>query len=62
MESKYYFKEIAKKESEIKERLAKWNDRGIRTAGFESNAISKLFSELAELERLSELKIMESEG
>ncbi|EAC2511320.1 TPA_asm: hypothetical protein GEQ36_03095 [Listeria monocytogenes] len=62
MESKYYFKEIAKKESEIKERLAKWNDRGIRTAGFESNAISELFSELAELERLSELKIMESEG
>ncbi|EAC8933673.1 hypothetical protein AK914_10875 [Listeria monocytogenes] len=62
MESKYYFKEIAKKESEIKERLAKWNDRGIRTAGFESNAISELFSELAELERLSELKIMEREG
>lgn len=53
---------MQKKESEIKERLAKWNDRGIRTAGFESNAISELFSELAELERLSELKIMESEG
>ncbi|EAC5079555.1 hypothetical protein GLX70_06950 [Listeria monocytogenes] len=62
MESKYYFEEIAKKESEIKERLAKWNDRGIRNAGFESKTISELFSELAELERLSELKIMESEG
>lgn len=62
MKNDYMFKEIAEKEQEIKKQLEKWNNRGIRSAGFESRNIAELFTELANLERLSDLKIIESEA
>ncbi|EAD1842040.1 hypothetical protein SQ72_00845 [Listeria monocytogenes] len=62
MRNNYMFKEIEEKEQEIKKQLEKWDNRGIRSAGFESRNIAELFTELAELERLSDLKIMESEA
>ncbi|HGX1670115.1 hypothetical protein [Listeria seeligeri] len=58
MENNYLFKEIAEKEQEINTQLEKWHSRGI-SAGFESRQLAKLFSELTELERLSDLKIIE---
>ncbi|EAC2738434.1 MULTISPECIES: hypothetical protein [Listeria] len=58
MENNYLFKEIAEKEREIKSQLEEWSRRGI-SSGFESRHIAELFSELAELERLSDLKIIE---
>ncbi|EPD9051517.1 hypothetical protein HB839_13730 [Listeria sp. FSL L7-1699] len=62
MTNDYMFKEIAEKEQEIKKQLENWNNRGIRSAGFESRNIAELFIELANLERLSDLKIIESEA
>ncbi|HHR2444422.1 TPA: hypothetical protein ACSY3L_11010 [Listeria monocytogenes] len=56
------FKEIEEKEQEIKKQLEQWKNRGIRSAGIESRNIAELFTELANLERLSDLKIMESEA
>ncbi|MBC1884280.1 hypothetical protein [Listeria seeligeri] len=53
MENNYLFKEIAEKEREIKSQLEEWSRRGI-SSGFESRHIAELFSELAELERLSD--------
>lgn len=55
------FKEIDEKEREIREQLKKWNKRGIHNAGLQSKSISNLFNELAELERLSAIKLEESE-
>ncbi|EIO9132648.1 hypothetical protein LRH83_001444 [Listeria monocytogenes] len=62
MKNDYMFKEIAEKEQEIKKQLEKWKNRGIRSAGIESRNIAELFTELANLERLSDLKIIESEA
>ncbi|EPT2192581.1 hypothetical protein [Listeria innocua] len=62
MKNNYMFKEIEEKEQEIKKQLEQWKNRGIRSAGIESRNIAELFTELANLERLSDLKIMESEA
>ncbi|EFR93687.1 hypothetical protein DXP75_14335 [Listeria monocytogenes] len=62
MTNDYMFKEIAEKEQEIKKQLENWNNRGIRSAGFESRNIAELFIELANLERLSDLKLIKSEA
>ncbi|EAE9329628.1 hypothetical protein J4134_002102 [Listeria monocytogenes] len=62
MRNDYMFKEIEEKEQEIKKQLEQWKNRGIRSAGIESRNIAELFTELANLERLSDLKIMESEA
>ncbi|EAD5177120.1 TPA_asm: hypothetical protein GI920_00830 [Listeria monocytogenes] len=62
MRDDYMFKEIEEKEQEIKKGLEQWKNRGIRSAGFESRGIAELFTELANLERLSDLKIMKSEA
>ncbi|MBC1850176.1 hypothetical protein HCA21_11295 [Listeria seeligeri] len=61
MENNYMFEEINNKENEIKEQLEKWNCRNLTDGGCSSRGLSDLLKELAELERLSYIKIMESE-
>lgn len=55
------FEEIRSKENEIKEQLKKWNCRNLTDGGFSSSILSDLLKELSELERLSYIKIIESE-